>query len=99
MIYTSGTTGKPKGTVRRADGGASTAALLGIFGWATEEVYLSTGPLYHSAPLGLMLAVQALGGSVIVQRHFDPEAWLRLVTRHKVTTQYRKSVEEGKRVS
>src|SRR3546814_10507536 len=88
MIYTSGTTGKPKGTVRRADGGASTAALLGIFGWTTEEVYLSTGPLYHSAPLGFMLAVQALGGSVIVQRHFDPEDWLRLVDRHRVTTSF-----------
>src|SRR3546814_662565 len=88
MIYTSGTTGKPKGTVRRADGGASTAALLGIFGWTTEEVYLSTGPLYHAAPLGFMLAVQALGGSVIVQRHFDPEDWLRLFDRHKVTTSF-----------
>src|SRR3546814_19254151 len=88
MFYASGTPGKPKGTVRRADGRASTAALLGIFGWTTEEVYLSTGPLYHSAPLGFMLAVQALGGSVIVQRHFDPEAWLRLVDRHKVTPSF-----------
>src|SRR3546814_14700689 len=35
-----------------------------------------------------MLAVQALGGSVIVQRHFDPEDWLRLVDRHKVTTSF-----------
>src|SRR3546814_14692945 len=41
MIYTSGTTGKPKGTVRRADGGASTAALLGIFGWTRSEEHTS----------------------------------------------------------
>src|SRR3546814_14750307 len=32
--------------------------------------------------------VQALGGSVIVQRHFDPEDWLRLVDRHRVTTSF-----------
>ena len=42
-------------------------------------MYLTTGPLYHSAPLGFMLVVQALGGSVVVQRHFDAEEWLRLV--------------------
>ena len=30
---------------------------------------------------GFMLVVQALGGSVVVQRHFDPEGWLRLVRR------------------
>jgi fatty-acyl-CoA synthase/long-chain acyl-CoA synthetase len=87
MIYTSGTTGKPKGTVRRpaAAGGSS---MVGIVGWVPDDVYLSTGPLYHSAPLGFMLVVQALGGSVVIQRHFDPEDWLRLVEQHRVTTSF-----------
>ena len=92
MIYTSGTTGKPKGTVRRtappAGGGTAGSSLVGIVGWVPGDVYLSTGPLYHSAPLGFMLVVQALGGSVVVQRHFDPEEWLRLVEKHKVTTSF-----------
>jgi fatty-acyl-CoA synthase/long-chain acyl-CoA synthetase len=57
-------------------------------GWSGDDVYLSTGPLYHSAPLGFMMVVQALGGSVVIQRHFDPEEWLQLVERHKVTTSF-----------
>ncbi|HUP86043.1 MAG TPA: AMP-binding protein [Acidimicrobiales bacterium] len=88
MIYTSGTTGKPKGTVRRTTPNASAGALAELVGWRPDDVYVSTGPLYHSAPLGFMLAVQALGGSVVVQRHFDPEEWLRLVETHKVTTSF-----------
>jgi fatty-acyl-CoA synthase/long-chain acyl-CoA synthetase len=91
MIYTSGTTGKPKGTVRRpagASSAANTAAFVGLMGWNGDDVYLSTGPLYHSAPLGFMLVIQALGGSVVIQRHFDPEDWLRLVQEHKVTTSF-----------
>ena len=53
MIYTSGTTGKPKGAVRRANVDASSgAALLGLIGYAADDVYLTTGPLYHSGPGG-----------------------------------------------
>ena len=88
MIYTSGTTGKPKGTVRRSTPSKWTADFVSKVGWVPDDVYLSTGPLYHSAPLGFMLMVQALGGSVVIQRHFDAEDWLRLVDTHKVTTSF-----------
>lgn len=89
MIYTSGTTGHPKGTVRRTTtNAADAAAFVQMVGWVPSDVYLSTGPLYHSAPLGFMLVVQAIGGSVVVQRHFDAEDWLRLVQTHKVTTSF-----------
>jgi len=88
MIYTSGTTGKPKGTVRRTAPPSGGSSFAGLVGWSADDVYLSTGPLYHSAPVGFMLVVQALGGSVVVQRHFDPEEWLRLVEEHRVTTSF-----------
>jgi fatty-acyl-CoA synthase/long-chain acyl-CoA synthetase len=88
MIYTSGTTGKPKGTVRRTEPSKHAADLFGLLGWGPDDVYLSTGPLYHSAPLGFMMVVQQLGGSVVVLRHFDPEEWLRLIELHKVTTSF-----------
>ena len=88
MIYTSGTTGKPKGTVRRTTPNPSAGVLGQMVGWNADDVYVSTGPLYHSAPLGFMMAVQIVGGSVVVQRHFDPEDWLRLVERHRVTTSF-----------
>ena len=89
MIYTSGTTGKPKGALRRGGTDPETgAALMQLIGFVPDDIYLTTGPLYHSGPLGFMGVVQALGGTTIVQRHFDAEAWLGLVQEHKVTTTF-----------
>src|SRR5262245_10486989 len=50
MIYTSGTTGKPKGALRaaaRTDPG-NQLALMQLLGYRSDDVYLTTGPLYHS---------------------------------------------------
>jgi acyl-CoA synthetase (AMP-forming)/AMP-acid ligase II len=88
MIYTSGTTGKPKGALRKGTDPEVAGALIMHIGYVPDDVYLTTGPLYHSGPLGFMAAVQTLGGSVIVQRHFEPTEWLELVQRHEVTTTF-----------
>ncbi len=89
MIYTSGTTGKPKGAVRRANVNASSgAALLGMIGYTADDVYLTTGPLYHSGPGGFAGIAHALGNTVVVQHKFDPEDWLRLVQTYGVTTTF-----------
>lgn len=89
MIYTSGTTGKPKGALRRGGGDpAQSAALLALIGYTPDDVYMPTGPLYHSGPLGFMGIAQALGQTVVLQRKFDPEDWLRLVTTHRVTSTF-----------
>ncbi|HLY82171.1 MAG TPA: AMP-binding protein, partial [Acidimicrobiales bacterium] len=47
-----------------------------------------TGPLYHSGPGSFALIAQALGNTIIVQRKFEPEDWLRLVDTYKVTTTF-----------
>ncbi|MGZ4762230.1 MAG: class I adenylate-forming enzyme family protein [Ilumatobacteraceae bacterium] len=89
MIYTSGTTGKPKGAFRR--GGGNTAPALGLLmliGYTPNDVYIPTGPLYHSGPSGFMAGAQALGQTVVLQRHFDPVDWLRLVDKYKVTSTF-----------
>ena len=89
MIYTSGTTGKPKGAVRRANlNPASGASLLGMIGYTADDVYLTTGPLYHSGPGGFAAVAHALGNTVVVQHKFDPEDWLRLVQTYGVTTTF-----------
>jgi fatty-acyl-CoA synthase/long-chain acyl-CoA synthetase len=89
MIYTSGTTGKPKGAFRRGGGDMSHLyGLLGLIGYTPDDVYIPTGPLYHSGPSGFMAFAQALGQTVIVQRRFDPVDWLRLVDKHKVTSTF-----------
>jgi fatty-acyl-CoA synthase/long-chain acyl-CoA synthetase len=89
MIYTSGTTGHPKGAVRRNTGDPSQgAALLQLVGYRPDDVYLTTGPLYHSGPGGFMGVAHALGNTVVLQRKFDAEDWLRLVDTYKVTSTF-----------
>ncbi len=88
MIYTSGTTGRPKGVARNGSG-VDPVLLMGIlqgFQLSPEEVHLVCAPLYHSAPLlGAALTI-ALGGTLVIMAKFDPEDFLRLVDREKVTS-------------
>jgi fatty-acyl-CoA synthase/long-chain acyl-CoA synthetase len=89
MIYTSGTTGKPKGAFRRnAADPAQTFGLVMLIGYTPNDVYISTGPLYHSGPGGFMVIAHALGQTVVLQRKFDPEDWLRLVDKYRVTSTF-----------
>jgi acyl-CoA synthetase (AMP-forming)/AMP-acid ligase II len=89
MIYTSGTTGKPKGAVRGVAGSAAqSGALLGMIGYTPNDVYLTTGPLYHSGPGGFMAVAHGLGNTVVLQKKFDAEDWLRLVEKYRVSTTF-----------
>jgi fatty-acyl-CoA synthase/long-chain acyl-CoA synthetase len=89
MIYTSGTTGKPKGAFRRTAGNAAqSAALLQFIGYSPDDVYLTTGPLYHSGPGGFMGIGLAMGQTIVLQRKFDPVDWLRLVDTYQATSTF-----------
>src|SRR5215469_769269 len=89
MIYTSGTTGKPKGAVRTgAPDPEVVGALLNLFGYTPDDIYVTSGPLYHSGPGAFMAASQAFGQTIVVQRKFDAEDWLRLVDKYKVTSTF-----------
>ena len=89
MIYTSGTTGKPKGAYRRGTSGTAAAGeLVAKIGYRPDDIYIPTGPLYHSGPLGFMAVAQVLGSTVILQRKFDPVDWLRLVDTYEVTSTF-----------
>ena len=89
MIYTSGTTGKPKGALRQGLGDPEQLRqMVAHIGYRPDDVYLTTGPLYHSGPGGFMLIAHILGNTVVLQRRFDPEDWLRLVAKHRVTTTF-----------
>jgi fatty-acyl-CoA synthase/long-chain acyl-CoA synthetase len=89
MVYTSGTTGKPKGALR---GGSTDVAALGgllsLIGYVPDDVYLTTGPLYHSGPGGFASIAHSLGNTIVVQHKFDPLDWLRLVETYRVTTTF-----------
>src|SRR5690349_12406639 len=89
MIYTSGTTGKPKGAVRSgAPDPELLGALLGLFAYRPDDIYITSGPLYHSGPSAFMGAGMLFGQTIIVQRKFDAEDWLRLVDKYKASSTF-----------
>jgi len=89
MIYTSGTTGKPKGAFRgHPQDPATVGALLNQFGYRPDDVYIVSGPLYHSGPSAFMAAALLYGQTIIVQRRFDAEDWLRLVDTYKASSTF-----------
>lgn len=89
MVYSSGTTGRPKGVRFPAEEGSPVrpnpaAAMFGKFyGMDEDTIYLSPAPLYHASPMGFTTAVQSLGGTAVVMRKFEPEAFLAAVERWK----------------
>ncbi len=91
MLYSSGTTGRPKGiklplSEAAIDAPDPVAGLAqALYGFRPVMVYLSPAPLYHAAPLYYTMAVHRVGGTVIVMEKFDPEKYLALVERYKVT--------------
>ncbi len=89
MIYTSGTTGKPKGAFRRrATEPTQMLAMLQHIGYRADDTYITTGPLYHSGPGGFMGIAISMGQTIIVQRKFDAEDWLRLVDTYRCSSTF-----------
>jgi long-chain acyl-CoA synthetase len=91
MLYSSGTTGRPKGVKVPLPGQplgnppALNTLTRMLFGFREEMVYLSPAPLYHAAPLRFNMSVHRYGGTAIVMEHFDPEDFLALVEKYRVT--------------
>jgi acyl-CoA synthetase (AMP-forming)/AMP-acid ligase II len=89
MIYTSGTTGKPKGAVRAGPPDPEVlGALVTLFGYRPDDIYITSGPLYHSGPSAFMGFGLLFGQTIVVQRKFDAEDWLRLVDKYKVSSTF-----------
>ncbi len=91
MLYSSGTTGRPKGILRPLPE-APPSHRLPLFDflirvWRYREgmVYLSPAPLYHSAPQASVSLTIRMGGTAVVMERFDPEHYLDLVERYRVT--------------
>jgi len=91
MLYSSGTTGRPKGIIRPLPENRPDEALPlydflhGVWRYREDMVYLSPAPLYHSAPQAAVGLTIRKGGTAVIMERFDPEAYLALVERYRVT--------------
>jgi long-chain acyl-CoA synthetase len=92
MLYSSGTTGRPKGVkpqFKNEPLGTINPLLVllcaKMCGMSAETTYLSPAPLYHAAPLRFNIMSGALGGTSIIMEKFDPEQFLALIEKHRVT--------------
>ena len=87
IVYTSGTTGKAKGAVlTHANLTWVAINTLVDYDVMSSEVALMISPLFHVASLGMgALPVLLKGGTLVLERSFDPGRALSLIERHRVT--------------
>lgn len=91
MLYSSGTTGRPKGVLRPLadippdDNLPIFRFLNRVWQYREGMVYLSPAPLYHTAPQAATNLTIRMGGTCIIMERFDPEEYLRLIEKHRVT--------------
>ena len=87
MPYTSGSTGKPKGCMHTH--ATVLHNVVGSAAWkhvTADAVALATAPFFHVTGLiHSFLATVWAGGTMVIQRRWDPLAAAQLVERHRCT--------------
>jgi acyl-CoA synthetase (AMP-forming)/AMP-acid ligase II len=86
LMYTGGTTGLPKGVLvsQRAEM-LNWYHLAMVFPIGASQVFLMPTPIFHAASMIPILALPALGGTLVLAPRFDPGETLDLMERHGVT--------------
>jgi fatty-acyl-CoA synthase len=87
IMYTAGTTGRPKGAVLSQGASFWNATNLTLdMNFTPNDRNLSVLPMFHIGGIGLFtLPVLYMGGTVVIQRTFDPAETLRLLKKEKIT--------------
>lgn len=91
LFYTSGTMGMPKGVFRKRfhEGLVSfILAALAEFGFHSEERHLAVLPLHHSAPFFFSMLTVLIGGTLVLERAFNPRSFLRALEKEAITSTY-----------
>ena len=91
LLFSSGTTGRPKGVINVRPGAAPGTVgelahrRMALHGIDADTIYLSTAPLYHSAPLRYTEMVLRQGGHCVIMEKFDAALALAMIERHRIT--------------
>ena len=89
LLFTSGTTGAPKAAVLRHRHLVSYMLSAAEFGAASaDDVALVAVPPYHIAGVISVISSVYAGRRVVQLANFNPQAWLELARREKVTTAF-----------
>ena len=86
LFYTSGTTGQPKGVLL-----SHRTLALHAFSFALAmnlseaDTFMHVVPMYHANGWGMPQSVTMLGARHVMLRKFEPELFLRLIDRERVT--------------
>lgn len=91
LLFSSGTTGRPKGVITSRPGAPLgsvselTRRRMALHDISADTRYLSTAPLYHSAPLRYTEMVLRQGGHATIMEKFDAERALALIEGQRIT--------------
>lgn len=90
LMYTSGTTGNPKGAVI-THGNTLWNSLNGqlAFPLSSDDITLVVAPLFHIGALNIFTTPTIhKGGTIYVEKKFDPEKVLEIIQKEKITTMF-----------
>ena len=87
IMYTAGTTGRPKGAVLSQGAAFWNAINLTLdMNFTQDDRNLSVLPMFHIGGIGLFtLPVLYMGGTVVIQRVFDPVVTLDLLDKEQIS--------------
>jgi long-chain acyl-CoA synthetase len=91
LLYSSGTTGQPKGIRIDLSGESpeflsdNAKAIIDLYSFDAECIYLSPAPLYHAAPLRFNLWNLWSGGTSVIMERFSASAALEAVEKYRCT--------------
>lgn len=87
VLYTSGTTSAPKGCVHPHRNMVQVAQIITLnMGYLPSDRYLMCMPIWHAAPLNIILLPMVfIGGTVVMMREYDPVECMEILARERVT--------------
>jgi fatty-acyl-CoA synthase len=87
IMYTAGTTGQPKGAVLSQGASFWNAVNLTVdMGFTSADRNLAVLPMFHIGGIGLFtLPMLYMGGTVVIQRTFEPAQTLELIESEGIT--------------